>query len=487
METGIRERAARAGVSRWAYFLRGVAACILSASFLGLVVAHPSGRVRDNRPSIVLIVVDTLRADRLSREQNGRPLMPHVRRLGHESTVYDRAGSAAPMTMPSVAALLTGLYPDHAGVVTHSRGTALDGSSPTLAEIARAGGYATSAIVANPWLASPATRFNRGFESYATKRGLGLRTDRLEAGTVTDLAVKALQSSKQPLFLWVHYIDTHMPYRPPPADAAALGNSSASSAIVRDYVREGVDRQMIYFAPSYASTEIDATRTLYDASARAVDREVGRLLEAVDRGLGHNVIVIFTADHGESLGEHGLYFAHDFTLYDELTHVPLLVRLPGRPPARVHTPVSLIDVLPTICASTGLRCPDALDGTPLPATDAPGTDVYSVGPPYRKRYDKNPFVRVPGLRGRWCAVRRGDRTLIRIPTDTGLRWEAYDLAIDPGETRNVFDSERDADLARDLNDWASSLAEAAREGTPRNAPSWRRNEIRDLRALGYLD
>ena len=486
MKTGVEPSAARTGVSPRAYFPRGVIGIVLCAAILFTVAFW--GCARENRPSIVLIVVDTLRADRTRREYDGKALMPHVQALARQALVYENATAAAPMTMPSVAALLTGLYPDRAGVVTHSRAVALDVASPTLAEIARAGGYSTRAVVANPWLASPATRFSRGFESYTTKRDLDIRQARLDATAVTDLAINALETAEPPTLLWAHYIDMHMPYQPPAADAAALGNASGSSTIVRDYVSEAVDRQTIYFVAPYSPQEIGATRALYDAAARAVDREIGRLLDAIDRTLGRNVIVIVTADHGESLGEHGLYFAHDFTLYGELTHVPLLVRIPGSEAVRIQTRVSLVDVLPTVCEHAGLRCPDALDGTSLSTSDTPrDAPVYSVGPPYRERYDKSPYVRVHGLEGRWCALRSYDRSLLRIPTERGIRWEAYDLAADPGETRNVFEPERDANSVRKLNDWASSLADAAREAGPRSPRSWRRDELKDLRALGYLD
>jgi arylsulfatase len=459
---------------------------LLLASALALWVAKAP-----SRPNIVLIVVDTLRADRIDRTIDGQPLMPNVARLAARSVRFDAATAPAPMTMPSMAALLTGLYPDRSGVVTHSRATALASASPTLAEAARSAGYATAAVVANPWLASATTGFVRGFDSYVSKRSLGVRGSRLEAPVLTDAAIALLRGAKQPLLLWAHYIDTHMPYQPPPADAARLGQPHASSAVIRDYIEGTQDRQTIYFSPPYPDAELEATRALYDAAARSVDREIGRLIAAVEAVLDReNTVVVFTADHGEALGEHGLWFAHDFTLYRELTHVPLLFLVPGRAAARISSPVSLVDVTPTLCRLAALACRRDLDGTVLALEDtrAAHRAVFSVGPPFRERYERNPFIRAPGLEGRWSSLRERGTALLRIPTGSGIRWERYDTASDPGESRNVFDAERDADGVRRLEQWLNEQAAARPKATtPARPLAWPPSDVRDLRALGYLD
>jgi arylsulfatase A-like enzyme len=414
--------------------------------------------------------------------------MPAIVALGRGAWVFEQAVSAAPLTMPSVAALMTGLYPDRAGVVSHDRRTRLACDSPTLAEIARQAGYHTAAIVANPWLASPATGYDRGFDTYKTRRTEKLGAGRLDARQVTDLALQALATARAPLLLWVHYIDAHMPYQPPKDDAAAAGNPAGSSAVVRDFINGAVERETIYFHPVYDDAELEATRRLYDGAARYVDREIARLLAAVQQHLGDDVIVVFTADHGEALGEHGLYFAHDFTLYGELTHVPLVLELPGVPPARFSEPVNLVDVLPTLCARASLPCPAGLDGrelTPHAPTSAPH-GVFSVGPPFRERYAHNPFVRVRGPEGRWAAMRLGDEKIIRIPEPGSVRWEAYDLRLDPAETRNVFDPKRHARMSAALEEWmqAQRRTSAAR---PAAGVALDRETVEELRALGYLN
>ena len=146
-----------------------------------------------------------------------------------------------------------------------------------MAELAAEAGYATAAVVANPWLASRATGFYRGFRDYRTRR-TEKAAARLDAAKVTDVAIDLIRNSTAPLFLWVHYIDTHMPYQPPLEHAAAAGNRTGSSAVVRDFVSEAVDRQEIYFDPPYGASELQATRELYDGAARYVDEQIARLL-----------------------------------------------------------------------------------------------------------------------------------------------------------------------------------------------------------------
>jgi arylsulfatase A-like enzyme len=449
------------------------------------VVGLSACRKASDAPSIVLVVVDTLRADRAPGAASPG-VMPALGELARQGWSFEAAVSAAPLTMPSVAALMTGLYPDRTGVITHDSRTRLDAAVSTLAELASNAGYRTAAVVANPWLASRATHFDRGFQRYETRRTAKPPGAKFDAATVTEIAIDLLREADAPLFLWVHYIDTHMPYRPPLEHALAAGNSTGSSAVVRDFVSEAVDRQTIYFQPPYDESELAATRKLYDGAARYADAQIARLLAASDRILGRDAsIVIVAADHGESLGEHGLYFAHDFTLYEELAHVPLILRLPGEAPTRFTTPVSLVDVLPTLCERTPIKCPAGLDGVALGRESERGP-VFTVGPTARARYARNPFIRVAGIEGRWAAIRRGDDKVVRVPEPGGVRWEAYDLRVDREEKHDVFDARRHRPLKTALESWLVAQRKAAR-GKPASERSRLERETReDLRALGYL-
>jgi arylsulfatase A-like enzyme len=215
------------------------------------------------------------------------------------------------------------------------------------------------------------------------------------------------------------------------------------------------------------------------------------LLAGFERRFGDDVIVVFTADHGEALGEHGLFFAHDFTLYDELTHVPLIVRLPGEAPARISTPVSLVDVLPTLCAYANLACPADLDGRKLTTDDArtAGDEPRAVFSAARRFASVTRATRSSRCRDRAAAgqaVRLGNEKLIRIPRPGSVGWEAYDLSADPAETHNVFDAARHARSARSSsNGYAQREAGDGRRRATDSALD--RDTVEELRALGYLN
>jgi len=392
-----------------------------------------------------------------------------------------------------MAALFTGLYPDHAGVINHTPRDRLSTPAAVLAERAAAAGYATAAVVANPWLSNPAMGFDRGFERFVSKRDVGARHERFDAGAVTDRAIERwANADHEPLLLWVHYIDAHMPYQPPADTAATFGNASGTSAVVRDFAQGRAARERIYFTGAYPEAELQATRALYDAAIRHVDTEVGRLLDAVERSdRGRTTAIVVVADHGESLGDHGLYFAHDFTLYEELLHVPLIIEAPGVAPGRRRSLVSLVDVMPTLCSLMRLDCDGAFDGAALPlAADARDTGdarvVFAAGAPERARYGRSPFTFVGGPEGRWTMARRGSEKLIRIPHPDGPRWQAFDLDADPAELHADTASGDHEGLRRDLEAWGARMrVERAPAGAP--PATFSDDQLEDLRALGYLD
>jgi choline-sulfatase len=254
--------------------------------------------------------------------------------------------------------------------------------------------------------------------------------------------------------------------------------------ITRDFAQSTAARSRIFFEAPYSTADVDATRDAYDAAIARIDAALGRLLD----GVPAQSIVVVLADHGESLGEHGLYFAHDFSLYDELLRVPLMLRAPGVAPAIDSTAVSLIDVLPTICALADLDCPDDLDGIRLPRTggdDDPSPfsrrTLYAASAPARSRY-RCPWLVVPGIEGRLTMALTGQRKLIRIPTPTGPTYRAYDLGADPAESVDRFDAGDDHALAADLSAWSASAV--TRPSAPTQLP---KTVTRELRSLGYLE
>jgi arylsulfatase A-like enzyme len=449
-------------------------------SLVGALVFLPgcAQRTADaTRPSIVLAVLDTVRADRFAPDapEAVRASTPALDRFTRTAVVYRQARSPAALTMPAMAALMTGHYPHTVGIVGHSRRDRLAPSAETLVGIANRAGYRTAAVVTNPWLALRASGFVRDFDTVVSGRTLGRGRTRMHAEEVVDQAERILATGDdRPTFLWVHFMDAHMPYT----------DGEVRTRITEAFTRSAAERSRIFFEAPYTTAEIAATRTAYNSAIARIDKAVGRLLDR----LPSNAIVVVLADHGESLGEHGLYFAHDFTVYDELLRVPLMLRAPGVAPAEEWAAVSLIDVMPTICALAGLDCGKNLDGIRLPRTggneDPARFDertIYAASSPARARYSC-PWLSVPGPAGRLTMALVGRRKLIRLPTPSGTAYRAYDLREDPEEKVDRFAANLDRASAADLDAWSVSALppETLSHGIPKAF-------ARELRELGYLE
>ncbi|RPJ44138.1 MAG: hypothetical protein EHM19_07255, partial [Candidatus Latescibacterota bacterium] len=237
---------------------------------------------------------------------------------------------------------------------------------------------------------------------------------------------------------------------------------------------------------------IRETVDLYDGEIAFTDREIGRLLAALDaRGLSGNTLVVLTADHGESLGEQGLFFAHTHYLYDSTQRVPLLFRYPTFLPAGrlIDDPVSLVDLAPTLHQIAGVEPPPEMEGEGLffllrdggradrPVYAENGRTVLNSGE------EENPRWHVEGDAGRWNMVRVGDWKLIRIPSPAGPTHELYDLRQDPQEATNLAAHRPDLveELGRHLELWLGRPAGAATQ-----SPEVDEETVQGLRALGYV-
>jgi arylsulfatase len=315
-------------------------------------------------PSIVLVVIDTVRADHLTPYGYERDTSPHIERLARSGTLFLQGVAASPWTGPSVASIVTGRYPDEVGIrgLRHR----LPPSVPSLAQILRDAGYATAAVVSNA-LAGPAYGYHRGYDSFhfehyklqpegsAAPPGQPYFT----ADRVTERALAWIASAPKPFFLYLHYTDPHEPYLPPPR--------------WRDrFVREasGFDETLLngkrFTRVPLDGDELAAVRAHYEAEIAFVDHEVGRLVDA----LGNDVIVVLTGDHGEEFRDHGA-FLHGHTLYQELLRVPLLLAGPGIPRDRTSAvPASHVDILPTVLELARVPSPPSVNGRSL--LGAPG-------------------------------------------------------------------------------------------------------------------
>jgi len=443
---------------------------------------QPAGR---GTPNVLVLLVDTLRADALG-VYGARPSpSPTLDALAARSLVFDRMIAQASWTMPATASLLTGLPPaghgvqgafDPTGVMRDDDTDAsfLPNALETFAERALDAGVTTVGVSANA-LVSRATHFSQGFETFV-EFGMEERFARdgeernwAGAEVLNDTFLRWLAANRAHRFLaYLHYMDPHDPYTPPadlrPPLPAGVRPELAAGRI------DGVAREVNEGArPPLAAVDAEWLHALYRAEVRAWDRAFARLLEGLDRlGVRESTVVVVTADHGEEFQEHGR-LKHRVQLYEESVHVPFVVHGPGVTPGRVAGVVQQLDVFPTVAALLGLP----------PRTDLSGHDLLA-----------SRAVRPALSETRYGRARNGVQTeLVALTT---ARWkliqapalgtaELYDLVADPGERRDVWsDAAEGPALAAELH--------ALRAAAP--APP--RAEGRDpgladkLRALGYV-
>lgn len=391
-----------------------------------------SGCRQDPRPSLILITVDTLRADHLPVYGYSRPTAPRMELLAARGAVFEDVLAPAPETGPSCASLLTGRWPAELGV--RGNGRPLGAGPPTLAEILYAAGYETAAFVSGYPLVRRLSGLDRGFSHFdddlPDPRG---RTPRVQRGaartTEAVLAWLARRETSRPFFLWVHYYDVHGDYAPGPPYDSLFGAGGTGPFLppemIPAYQRRGSDGD----ASAYVAR--------YDGEIRRVDDQLGRLFDTLDAAvLLPRVLVVLTADHGESLTENGYYFDHGNELYLPSLRIPLILAGPGVPPdgRRIAGPAQTPDILPTILDLLGQPAVPAVSGRSLAgafrgeALQARETFAEARFAPYRPL---TPTADVgPKL------VARDDRftAMLRL---TAPRLEIYDRMADPGESRDL--------------------------------------------------
>ena len=299
-------------------------------------------------PLVIVYLVDTLRADHLPLYGYSRDTAPELSHFAKDAVVFDQAIAPSSWTKPSVASLFTSLLPRDHGCVQFY--TPLDPGLVTLAERMRDHGYTTGAVVANPLVLAKNMHFDQGFSYFAAPAAPG------RAGQVVDAALAFLDARKGlPTFLYVHTMDAHTPYQPPPPFDRKFGPRPQPGRAAAE--------------PSDYRVPADLGRIVgqYDGAVAYGDQEFGRLLQGLQqRGLYDRAQVVFLSDHGEEFLDHGGW-VHGHTLFDELVRVPLVVKYPGRREAgrRVAGQVQLLDVLPTILKSQGLPVPAGVAGRDL--------------------------------------------------------------------------------------------------------------------------
>jgi arylsulfatase A-like enzyme len=448
-------------LSRAAYLLGG---CLVAT--VPLSCSTPQDATPP-RPNVIVLTVDTLRADHLALYGYPRSTTPAVDAFAASATVFDNAIVPRGSTRPSYASMLTGLYPFHHGV--RSNGRVLHESVVTLAEVLRAAGYHTAGFVSNFVLLGEMSGLDQGFDVYDDR--LEQRWDehpearvewpnyeRTAAHTLAAILGWLASGPPEPFCLFVNFIDPHGPYRPP-ARYRELFRSGKTRLLhprqIPPYVQDGDDRNFYDYVDRYDG-EIRLTD---DAIA-----EVIRALRAED--LWEEALVVFTADHGEAFGEHLQYFEHHWHLWEETTRVPLVIRLPragAGAPRRVRSVASPMDLLPTVAAYLGLEIDGELDGESLlPAVRGDGlTD--------RMLFVEFPDVATPFTsHANIYAVRSATHKLIRVEdqrTGALMSQGVFDIVGDPLEQQQIaYDA--DDPVHRELSNHLDAMVDEARSFEP---------------------
>ena len=449
---------------------------ILSLVALGLAACRSAPPTPTD---VIVVVVDTLRADRLGRYGYGRGLTPVLDRLADRGVRFAHAYAPASWTMPSVASLFTSRLPlQHQVRDFDSR---LPDSEVTVAERLNAAGFANAGFTAN-WRLTADLGYAQGFPTWrgflnspgSEKKARG---EVLRAAALEWLDQKPAGGAPAPhRLLYLQYMEPHAPLEPP----ADLRARFAADVDPEEMAR--LNKWALMLHPGReAMTPEGAARlsALYDAEVAAVDAELGRLFEALEqRGVLEHALVIVTADHGEEILEHGT-FGHGSNLFNTTVHVPLIVAGPGIPAGRVvEENVSLVDLAPTLLDVFGLPREARFEGRSLlpllrgtaPATPAAPVDVIMQLP--HKGGDLDLRAHQGGL------VRGAEKLLIGVE---GVG-ERFDLATDPGEQHPVTLPD-DAPLRQAYESAAAALA--ARQQPAEQKATVDEATKEKLRALGY--
>ena len=437
-------------------------ACI-AAPFLACKLPTQRGRW-----NVLVVLVDTQRADRLGAYGYGRPTSPSFDELAAGAHLFEQARAQAPCTYPSVNSLLTSRYPARF-LGQPGRALGIPEAIPSLAEILGGRGWDAAAVSASPVVRNTPSRHNptagygRGFERFDEEcewRG---------GGCVTSRALASLDRLREPFFLYLHYLDPHGPYDPAPEFRERFVRHRSALRWVRRGNPNPIADMLYKNAPrvEFGEEDLGLLRDLYDAEVATFDSELARLLAGLsERDVLDRTVLALVSDHGESFLEHG-HVKHCRTLYDTELRTPFLLRLPRqRQGVRHVAAVQNLDLVPTLLDLLGEREAGggALEGRSLVPllegrTLEAGLSFGAIGVLRSVNDDRHKLIH---------NLRRGT-------------WELYDLAADPGERRNLAREDRRtfARLRTALLDWIARVE--GEEGLERSQEAEKR-----LEALGYL-
>lgn len=441
---------------------------LIAAGFLAGCAAAAPAAAFEKPPSILIITVDALRADHLGCYGYEKNTSPNIDQLMAGGLRFERAWTPEPLTGPAMCSMVTGLYPHEHGASRN--GLRMQEGLNSLPKILARNGYATAAIVGTWTLRDNLTLLGEHFETYSERlrrrRWYGILNSESTCEDVTDDALDWLEQGggkggAMPFFLWVHYIEPHAPYR--------FHQEHAAQLRVNDDQLKKRDR--------------------YDTEIAAVDASIARLLAGVRKSVDESeLLVVFTADHGESLGEHN-YWGHGRYLFEPSLRVPLGIIWKGHiPPATVASGATLLDIAPTVLALAGVRASPDFPGTNWAPTARTGALVPEVvhcfqahrGAVHGGTHDSD-RKRSKGLLA--IGILDGDRKEIMKLNPQGL--ELYDLVADAGELKNLATphsqpSEKLLSCLAEVTDGFGNLDRLTTQKLDAET-------VEQLRALGYLE
>ncbi len=460
----------------------------ISAASAGVPTGHASYRpavtatqpldTKVPKPNILLISIDSLRADRLGCYGHDRNTSPRIDALAHSGAMFVNAWSTTSWTLPAHVSLLSGRSLLGHGV---DRARKIPQSVPTLAEILKRQGYTTAAFVSAPWLSSR-FGFGRGFDLY-DDFSVPFTPDResrmrAQATVSAPLLAPSIErwlrdKAKPPFFLFLHYFDVHYDYQPPAPYDTMFDSDHTGPISGRRFHADSRIR------PGMPARDLQHLLALYDGEIRFTDTYIGKVLDLMrDLGLSDRTLIILTADHGDEFLEHGGK-GHHRTLYEEVLRVPLIISWPGHLPAglKISEPVSIIDIAPTVLAALGVPALTGMEGVSLvPKMTGSG------GIPPRALVSELYVKEKLNLQ---VAVREGSEKLIQSLNFP--KREVYDLTNDPGE-KNPRRRSAGVRLEQDLASWMSrTWGHRKSLGSDQGKVTLDKGRMDALRALGYVE
>lgn len=436
------------------------------------------------KPNVILIMIDTLRTDRLGCYGSRAGITPEIDKFTRGAVRFEKAFSHAPWTLPSIASLFTSRYPlQHRAGGRLGAFRILSDKAVTIGEVFQRAGITTGAIT-NVILLTETFGMSQGFDTIdaAVPRDNFLLR---RAGSTTQAALRWLEKhNRRQFFFFVHYFDPHLTYDPPQPFRRRLAD--AKDADSNDFIF-GTKRDMFDLRSGQANITLETIvrlEKLYNGEVAYVDYEIGKLLSGISKlGLDENTIVIITSDHGEEFGEHG-GFEHGHTLYNELLYVPLIIRVPGLThpqiktatasdeDASIQTTVRQIDIAPTLCELAGIASEPAFVGRSL-------VDLLKG-----KQEEDRPVLSEGNMWGpSGISWRRDDFKLIQQPSTRSFL--LFDINTDPAEQHNLASKMQEicTKMARDLDIVLRTILPPSVVG---QTPKLSEEEIQLLRSLGYV-